>query len=69
MFNAKSPEECLERAEMHEQLAATTADVLARKMHQAMAAEYRRKATEDGPLSIATASGTDQIIKVSVDVR
>ena len=48
MFNANSPEECLERAEMHEQLAAATDDVLARKMHQAMAAEYRRRATEDG---------------------
>jgi hypothetical protein len=34
----------LERAEMHEQLAAATSDVPARKMHQAMAAEYRRKA-------------------------
>jgi hypothetical protein len=69
MFNAKSPEECLERAEMHEQLAAATDDVLARKMHQAMAAEYRRKATEEAPLSITTPSGTDQIIKVSIDVR
>ena len=36
----------LERAEMHEQLAAATSDVPARKMHLAMAAEYRRKASE-----------------------
>jgi hypothetical protein len=33
-----------ERAAMHEQLAATTSDEPARKMHQAMASEYRRKA-------------------------
>jgi hypothetical protein len=34
----------MERAQMHEQLAATTLDEPARKMHLAMAAEYRRKA-------------------------
>ena len=38
----------LERAEMHEQLAAATSDLPARKMHLAMAAEYRRKASEAG---------------------
>jgi hypothetical protein len=37
-----------ERAEMHEQLAAATSDEPARKMHLAMAAEYRRKAAEAG---------------------
>ena len=69
MFNAKSHEECLERAGMHEQLADATEDVLARKMHQAMAAEYRRKATEDGSLSIAPPSTTDPVLKIRVDVR
>ncbi|MGH6808891.1 MAG: hypothetical protein ACREEJ_18935 [Ensifer adhaerens] len=69
MFNKKSTEEYLERAEMHEQLAAATADVLARKMHQAMAAEYRRKATEDGPFSTAPPSSTDPILKLSVNIR
>jgi hypothetical protein len=44
MTNALNPEECLERARMHEQLAATTADASARMMHQAMAAEFRRRA-------------------------
>lgn len=44
MTNTLSPEECLERARMHEQLAATTADASARMMHQAMAAEFRRRA-------------------------
>jgi hypothetical protein len=39
----------LERAEMHEQLAAATADGAARKLHLAMAVEYRRKAKEMRP--------------------
>lgn len=44
MTNALNREECLERARMHEHLAATTADASARMMHQAMAAEFRRRA-------------------------
>ncbi|WP_176594534.1 hypothetical protein [Sphingobium sp. EM0848] len=44
MTNTLTREECLERAKMHEQLAATTADASARMMHQAMAAEFRRRA-------------------------
>ena len=44
MTNAHNAQECLERARMHEQLAATTAEPSARMMHQAMAAEYRRRA-------------------------
>ncbi|MEV5032889.1 hypothetical protein [Sphingobium fuliginis] len=44
MTNALTPEECLDRARMHDQLAATTADASARMMHQAMAAEFRRRA-------------------------
>jgi hypothetical protein len=51
MFDSPDAERFLERAQMHEQLAATTADAPARKMHQAMAAEYRRKAQEaKGPM-------------------
>jgi hypothetical protein len=46
MFDSPDAEAYIERAEMHEQLAANTADIPARKMHQAMAAEYRRKAAE-----------------------
>jgi hypothetical protein len=46
MFDSPDAEAYFERAEMHEQLAANTADAPARKMHQAMAAEYRRKAEE-----------------------
>jgi hypothetical protein len=46
MFDSPDTDAYVERAEMHEQLAATTADGPARKMHLAMAAEYRRKATE-----------------------
>jgi hypothetical protein len=46
MFDSPDSDAYVERAEMHEQLAANTADLPARKMHQAMAAEYRRKAEE-----------------------
>jgi hypothetical protein len=46
MFDSPDAEAYIERAEMHEQLAAATADGPARKMHLAMAAEYRRKAEE-----------------------
>ena len=46
MFDSPDAEAYIERAEMHEQLAATTADVQARKMHQSMAEAYRRKAEE-----------------------
>src|SRR5688572_24384743 len=47
MFSTKSQSADLERAEMHQQLADTTSDPLARKMHRAMAAEYRRRAASD----------------------
>jgi anti-sigma factor RsiW len=46
----------LERARMHEHLASTTEDSQARAMHQAMAAEFRRRAQSVGeePLSLRT---------------
>ena len=47
MFSTNSQSADLERADMHEKLAETTCDPLARKMHQAMAAEYRRRADGD----------------------
>ena len=46
MFDSPDAEAYVERAEMHEQLAASTADDQARKMHQSMAEAYRRKAEE-----------------------
>lgn len=48
MFDSPDAQAYIERAEMHEQLAATTSDGPARKMHQAMAEAYRRKAEEAG---------------------
>lgn len=48
MYESVDANAYLERAEMHEQLASATADEPARKMHQAMAAEYRRKAAACG---------------------
>ena len=44
MFGTNNQSADLERAEMHEKLANATADLPARKMHMAMAAEYRRRA-------------------------
>lgn len=51
MFESDDVARYLERAEMHDQLAAATSDIPARKMHQAMAAEYRRKAAEAGAVT------------------
>ena len=69
MFNADDPSAYLERAEMHEQLAATTDDIPARKVHLAMAAEYRRKAKELGVGTIHTISPSPgQTIKLDIAV-
>jgi hypothetical protein len=48
MMDADGSIDYLERAAMHEQLAANTSDIPARKMHEAMAAEYRRRAAAAG---------------------
>jgi hypothetical protein len=48
VFSTKSQSADLDRAEMHEKLASATSDALARQMHLAMAAEYRRRAAADG---------------------
>lgn len=69
MFNTNSQTEYLQRAEMHDKLAAATADPLARKMHLAMAAEYRRRAAECDPISIVPSSDTDPVLKLNVAVR
>jgi hypothetical protein len=48
MTSTDNAADCLERARMHDQLAATTKDIQARVMHQAMAAEFRRRAAQMG---------------------
>lgn len=53
----------LERAEMHEQLADSTGDEQARKMHQAMAEAYRRKAGDAGVIRMVQ---PEQIITLNV---
>lgn len=63
MTNSLNVQECLERARMHEQLAATTADASARTMHQAMAAEFRRRATM-GSFDQARPMGNKPIIEL-----
>ena len=52
MLDNEDAAELLERAAMHEQLAAATHDPPARRMHLAMAAEYRRKAAELGTMPV-----------------
>jgi len=67
MFSTDNPAEYLERAGMHEQLAAATDDLPARRMHLAMAAEYRRKAAEIGAIQIVRpSSGRDATLKLHV---
>lgn len=39
--------DCLARARMHDQLAAATNDPVARQVHQAMAAAFRRRAEQN----------------------
>lgn len=60
MFTTESAADLLARAEMHERLAGATGDIPARKMHQAMAVEYRRKASETGGAPMAT----DPVLKL-----
>jgi len=67
MFTMDDPGELLERAAMHEQLAATTDDAPARKMHLAMAAEYRRRAEEVAKQSgISIQNPINRIMKMEV---
>jgi hypothetical protein len=64
MFTTDDPSAYIERAEMHEQLAASTDDIPARKMHLSMAAEYRRKAGEAGAIQIMPPPRTSQMMKL-----
>jgi hypothetical protein len=49
MFDTDDQADYRQRADMHERLAEATNDPPARKMHQAMAAEYRRRALASAP--------------------
>jgi hypothetical protein len=67
MFSTDDQEYYLERADMHDKLAGATNDGPARKVHQAMAAEYRRRAEAiDGSLAPGPA---DRLLKVSAVAR
>ena len=61
MFDSPDAELYRERADMHDQLARTTADEQARKMHQSMAAAYRRKAEEASGGMIRIVVPDDQV--------
>ncbi len=66
MLTMESTAELLARAEMHEQLAAATDDIPARKMHHAMAAEYRRRAADSGIISEISPARASPVLKLSV---
>lgn len=69
ILNTENPAEYLARAEMHEQLALATDDIPARKMHLAMAAAYRRKATEVAAAQMVSPRASGPILKFSVATR
>lgn len=52
MGHTNDREHCLERARMHDRLAASTNDVAARQMHHAMATEFRRRAGQLGGATV-----------------
>ncbi len=52
MSNVDNQADCLDRARMHDRLADATEDGAARTMHRAMAAEYRRRAGEQGAMTM-----------------
>lgn len=54
MTHSDNRSDCLERALMHERLAASTNDPAARQMHQAMATEFRRRAGQAGDEDIGS---------------
>jgi hypothetical protein len=55
----------LERAQMHEVLADSTADPDARKMHRAMAAAFRRKAREENIDMMGPVAGRGDLLEVA----
>lgn len=58
-----------QRADMHEQLAASTNDLPARKMHLAMAAEYRRRAKAlDMSLDQIPAPSADRLVELDAAI-
>ncbi len=52
MSNTDDRADSLDRARMHERLADVTEDTAARAMHRAMAAEYRRRAGDQGGMAV-----------------
>lgn len=66
MENALSSAEYRERAEMHDCLAGSTADSEARRMHRAMAAEYRRRADEADAASLGVIRSGGGMLEMAV---
>ncbi|AIT80896.1 MULTISPECIES: hypothetical protein [Novosphingobium] len=63
-----SSAEYIERAQMHDGLANSTADPEARKMHRAMAAAYRRKAERTGIEMTETPIARGPVLEAAIPV-
>jgi hypothetical protein len=69
MFDSPDANDYLQRAEMHETLASTTGDLQARKMHLAMAAEFRRKAAEIQAISVSPRVQAGPRMELAASIR
>ncbi|HEX7753293.1 MAG TPA: hypothetical protein VF440_12945 [Novosphingobium sp.] len=68
MTHSDSPSDCLDRARMHDRLASSTDDPAARQMHQAMAAEFRRRAGLSADSAMPMPPQRGPIIEMQVPV-
>lgn len=57
---------CIERANMHDRLADTTNDAAARQMHQAMAAEFRRRAGQAGSEAMPSPQARGPVLEMHI---
>ncbi|WP_068087741.1 hypothetical protein [Novosphingobium rosa] len=65
MTHSDNRSDCFERAQMHDRLAASTNDTAARQMHQAMAAEFRRRAAQPGSDDMPQPSARGPLLEMS----
>lgn len=64
MTHSDNRSDCLERARMHDRLAQSTNDTAARQMHQAMAAEFKRRAEQSGNEDMSQLSARGPILEM-----
>ncbi|HET9628846.1 MAG TPA: hypothetical protein VFP14_05110 [Novosphingobium sp.] len=64
MNPSDSRADLLERARMHDRLASATDDADARRIHQALASELRRRAERGGPSNFLTAPAPGPMLEL-----